>query len=159
VLFPLTFGFFPPPLTFFERIIIVTHEERIHRRSEIARIEQEIGAKPYPAWEPPADSVMLTSIGNRFTGMKGGVTTEVKKRSAAVLIVDGAYRRSTDEEIVAYNKREVAARCAAADTENLRKRRVVVYIESQAAALPAAAEASEPQLELAPLPAEPKRKR
>jgi len=105
----------------------LTSEERIARRAAIDEVRAEIGAKPDGAWEPPSDCVMLTSIENRFRGMKGGITMQVGKRQAAEHIVDGSHRLSTDEEIAAHHEDELDRRCAARDAENRAERRTVVY--------------------------------
>ncbi len=96
----------------------MTSEERAHRRACIEETLKELGAPPAGAVELPRDCVMLTSIERRFAGMAGGVTMEVGKRAAAVLIVDGTHRLATEDEIAAYHA-DQAERKAAANTAAL----------------------------------------
>ncbi len=125
-------------------------EERAMRRAALEGTMERLGAKPYPAWEPPSDCVWLTSVEKRFRGIKGGMTMEVGKRAAAELIVDGTHALSTEAEIAAYHADELRRKQEAFDAKNFREGRVIVYVE------PAA---TEPPTEHTPAVVESKRKR
>jgi len=92
----------------------------------VREMRLELGAVPAGAFEPPRSCVMLTSIENRSSGLKGGVAMQVGKRCAAELIVKGTHRLSTPEEIEAYDADQVDRRRAARDADNLAARRIVV---------------------------------
>ena len=136
----------------------MTSQERIARIGAIEEKRAELGAKPAHAYEPPSDCVFLTTIENRFKGLRGGVTMQVGKRSAAVLIVDGSHRLSTDDEIEAYHQAEHDRRCAAQQEDDRRNRRAVIFTEpSLVDAEPAPVdEAPAAQLELEPVTTEPR---
>ncbi len=86
---------------------------------------EALGAVEDGRFEPPHSCVMLTSVENRFSGIKGGVTMQVGKRSAAELIVKGSHRLATPEEIENYEADQVAGKRAAMDLENQAARRSV----------------------------------
>lgn len=113
-------------------------EERAHRRAAIAGVMERIGAKPYPTPELPSDCVFLTSIDNRFRGMKGGVVQQVGKRAAAEAIVDGTHCLSTDDEIEAYHANEAEKKHLARVAEMRAKGQAVIYVEPPATAQPSA---------------------
>jgi hypothetical protein len=52
--------------------------------------------------EFPDGAVHITSIANRYTGLKGDVVNEASVQHAAERVASGTHRISTDEEIKAY---------------------------------------------------------
>lgn len=76
----------------------MTAQERAAYFAAVREKEEELGAPPRGQPERPSDCVMLTSIDKPFQGLRGGVTMQVGKRSAAKLIVDGTHRLATKDE-------------------------------------------------------------
>jgi hypothetical protein len=111
-----------------------SQEERAARLAAIEEVRQKLGAKPFGVYEPPADCVFLTTIENRFKGMKGGTVIQVGKRDAAVLIVDRSHRLSTSEEIEAYHRDDWDRQRAAANADNRANRRAVIFTKPPVAA-------------------------